>query len=75
MSLNAITDTVTPNTMRLLGRIGEVNVVILVNSSSTQNFLYINITHKSSLLIQMESPLLVKITSGVSIGVKGTIRI
>ena len=49
ISLNAISGTPGNNTMRLLGRIGQAQVVILIDSGSTHNFIDTSVTEKAKL--------------------------
>lgn len=51
ISLATISSTPTANTMRLDGRIGDVSVVVLVDSGSVHNFLDLSIVKKTMLTI------------------------
>lgn len=64
ISLNAITGTPIAKTIRLIGRVGKEQVVILVDSESTHNFLNLSIAKKSKLLVDKSQRVAVKIANG-----------
>lgn len=49
ISLHALTRSMNPKTMRLLGKIGNQQVVILIDSGSTHNFLDLAIIRRAQL--------------------------
>lgn len=63
ISLNALSGTPSSNTIRLVGRIGNKNVVILIGSGSTHNFLDHSIAHKTILHVDYNMHLSVKIAN------------
>lgn len=66
ISLHVIAGTPNPRTMRLLGRIGKSEVVILVNTGSTHNFLDLIIVARNQLLIQHTKKITIKVANGDS---------
>ncbi|KAK0608486.1 hypothetical protein LWI29_031439 [Acer saccharum] len=64
ISLNAITGSQTPNTMRLEGYIGKHRLVILVDSGSTHNFVDSNLIKKCGLRAENGRVLQVKVANG-----------
>lgn len=51
ISLNSITSTPSPNMMRLMGKVGGVNVVIMVDSRSIHSFLDLSVAHRAKLKV------------------------
>lgn len=71
ISLNAIFATTSPSTMRLLGCIGEENVITLIDYDSTCNFLDPYFAQKYKLCINNNIKLPVKIANGNTICSEG----
>jgi uncharacterized membrane protein len=64
ISLQAITGSAHPKTMRIVGKIQMQNVVILIDSGSTHNFLDSSIVKKSRLLPNKTCQIRVKVANG-----------
>ncbi|XP_041009475.1 uncharacterized protein LOC121253540 [Juglans microcarpa x Juglans regia] len=64
ISLNALTGTPCPNTMRVRGKLGTSMVVILVDSESTHNFLDPLIVKKNQLPMDGAGQLKVRVANG-----------
>lgn len=66
ISLHAITRAPNPKTMRIVGRISSKEVVILVDTGSTHNFLDPAIVTKASLPLQHTKTIKAKVANGDS---------
>ncbi|KAF5470266.1 hypothetical protein F2P56_010790, partial [Juglans regia] len=64
ISLHALLGSQNPKTMRLRGRVGDQEVVILVDSGSTHNFLDPLVVKKGNLAIKGEESVNVKVANG-----------
>jgi hypothetical protein len=64
ISLHAITGSNHPKTMRIIGRVGNQRVVILIDSGSTHNFLDSSIAKSTQLLLSKETSVRVQIGNG-----------
>lgn len=71
ISFNAIAGTPSPNMMRLLGQIKGLQVVILVDSGCTHNFLDPLVAQRTMLKIERAKKLAVKMANGAIIHSKG----
>ncbi|XP_042980307.1 uncharacterized protein LOC122310468 [Carya illinoinensis] len=71
ISLNAISGTPGNNTMRLLGRIGQAQVVILIDSGSTHNFIDTSVPEKAKIEVDTTQQLQVRIANGDIIQTEG----
>ncbi|XP_042965413.1 uncharacterized protein LOC122299304 [Carya illinoinensis] len=71
ISLNAISGTPGNNTMRLLGRIGQAHVVILIDSGSTHNFIDTSVAEKAKIEVDTTHQLKVRIANGDIIQTEG----
>jgi hypothetical protein len=64
ISLQAITGSAHPKTMRVLGRINGQQLVILIDSGSTHNFLDTNLAMKARILLDKDCRIRVKVANG-----------
>jgi hypothetical protein len=64
ISLHAITGSNHPKTMRIIGKIGNQRIVILIDSGSTHNFLDSSIMQHSQLPLVKENQIRVQIANG-----------
>lgn len=64
ISLHAMVSTTNPRTMRVHGLIDREQVVIMVKTGSTHNFLDIALVHKCKLAIQRGHPIQIKVANG-----------
>lgn len=71
ISLSAMNGRVTPDTMRVLGEINGVQVIMLLDSGSTENFISLNVVQALKLPVDTSSLLKVGVASGVKILSKG----
>jgi len=67
ISLNAITGTPTPKTMRLIGVLKNQQVIILIDSGSTHNFLDSKLAALLGLMPKNEEVIRVKVANGQEI--------
>lgn len=67
ISLHAIAGSLSPNTMRLVGFIQNQRVVVLIDSSSTHNFLDPALLQKIPLLVAPTPTLQVKVANGAKL--------
>jgi hypothetical protein len=81
ISLHAVTGSIHPKTMRVSGYLGNLKVVILIDSGSTHNFMDAALIHKLQLLINKASVVKVQVANGEVIvsegkcdGVKVTVQ-
>ncbi|KAF5475612.1 hypothetical protein F2P56_007404, partial [Juglans regia] len=72
ITLNALTGTPCPKTMRLHGHIGNASVLILVDTGSTHNFLDPSIVTKANLPINSQSKLQVQVANGAVVETLGS---
>lgn len=70
ISLNAITGSPNPRTMRLVGQIKYQGVIILIDSGSSHNFLDESISSKIALDIHQVDNIAVKVANGQIIHTK-----
>lgn len=72
ISLSAMNGRVTPDTMmRVLGEINGVQVIMLLDSGSTENFISLNVVQALKLPVDTSSLLKVGVANGVKILSKG----
>jgi hypothetical protein len=71
ISLHAVAGTPTPRTMRLMGRIGTVEVVILVDTGSTHNFVDPSVARKAQLPVEEKGQLKVMVADGATLSSQG----
>jgi hypothetical protein len=71
ISLHAITSSLHPKTILLLGKIGLQKIVILVDSGSTHNFVASAICSKTHLLVQKGKRIRVRVANGEVVESKG----
>jgi len=71
ISLYALAGTPTPRTMRLMGSIGSVEVVILIDTESTHNFVDPNVARKAQLLADEKGQLTVMVADGATLSCQG----
>lgn len=64
ISFHAITGSSHPKTIRIIGRVENQRVVILIDSGSTHNFLDSSIVKKTQLLLNQESIIKVQLANG-----------
>jgi hypothetical protein len=81
ISLHAVTGSIHPKTMRVSGYLGNLKVVILIDSGSTHNFMDAALIHKLQLLVNKASVVRVQVANGEVIvsegkcdGVKVTVQ-
>lgn len=67
ISLHAIVGTLSPRTMTVLGLVNRRQVVILINSSSTHDFLDLAMVKKCKLAVQRGKPINVHMANGESL--------
>jgi hypothetical protein len=67
ISFHAIVGAPTPKTMRLIGYINTLEVVILIDTGGTHSFLYPNVAKKAKLPAHEGSMLSVKVANGNSV--------
>ncbi|KAF5443243.1 hypothetical protein F2P56_035816, partial [Juglans regia] len=72
ITLNALTGTPSPKTMRLYGHIGAASVLILVDTGSTHNFLDPSIVKKTKLQVNNELQLQVQVANGEMVETLGS---
>ncbi|KAA8529633.1 hypothetical protein F0562_034267 [Nyssa sinensis] len=71
ISLHAISGTHTPQTMKVRGTLGKYRVIVLLDSSSTHNFLKEDVASKLALLPDKNGQLDVKVASGERLSNQG----
>lgn len=71
ISMSAMDGRVTPDTMRVLGEINGVQVIMLLDSGSTDNFIRLNVVQALKLPVDTSTLLKVGVASGVKILSKG----
>jgi hypothetical protein len=71
ISLHAITGGNHPNTMRLIGWIGNHKIIVLVDSGSTHNFLDSSVGKKLKVSISREQMIKVKVANGEKVVSEG----
>jgi hypothetical protein len=64
ISLHAITSSNHPNTMRLIGWVGNHKIIVLIDSGSTHNFLDSSMGRKLKVSISKEQRIRVKVANG-----------
>ncbi|KAB1203113.1 hypothetical protein CJ030_MR8G008945 [Morella rubra] len=64
ISLHALTGSLNPKTMRVVGRVGGQNVVILIDSGSTHNFLDPSIVKRGHLSVDRGEEIRVRVANG-----------
>jgi hypothetical protein len=64
ISVEAITKTVKPNTLRMKGNLKGKDITILVDSGSTHNFVDINLTKQLNLFVYPVKDFMVTTTEG-----------
>lgn len=64
ISLNAITGTPSRKTMSVMGLIRKVQVVILINSGSTHNFIDPSVVQKARIVMDTSQRVTVKVANG-----------
>jgi hypothetical protein len=71
ISLHAITGSNHPNTMRLIGWIGNHKIIVLIDSGSTHNFLDSSMGRKLKVSISKEQRIWVKVANGEEVVSEG----
>lgn len=71
LSLNSVVGLVTPGTMKLKGRVEELQVTVLIDCGATHNFIALGLVQKLELPITMTTSYGVILGSGKSIWGKG----
>lgn len=66
--LNSVVGLTTPKTMKLKGTIGEQEVVVLIDSGATHNFIYLDLVSK------MQIPIVKTVAYGVTMGTGAAVR-
>ncbi|XP_041016309.1 uncharacterized protein LOC121258846 [Juglans microcarpa x Juglans regia] len=74
ITLHAIIGSLNPKTMRVVGRIGNQPVTILIDSGSTHNFLDPSILPKLSLHVLIDDKIKVKIANGDQVQSEGRLK-
>jgi predicted aspartyl protease len=64
ISIQAITSSVHPKTMRIVGRVKNQNLTLLIDSGSTHNFLISSVVKKTRLLLNRKCQIHVKVANG-----------
>jgi hypothetical protein len=71
ISLHALAGALTPQTMRVMGKIGEQQVVILIETGSTYNFVDQHLAKKIHLLAEERSQLTMMVANGEKVPCPG----
>ena len=71
ISLHAITGNNHPNTMRLIGCIGNHKIIVLVDSGSTYNFLDSSVGKKLKVSISREQRIKMRVANGKEVVSEG----
>ena len=74
LSLNSVVDLTTPGTMKIKGMIGSKEVIILVDSGATHNFLSLDLVQQLALPLTTTTSYGVMMGTGISVKGKDICR-
>ncbi|XP_052292019.1 uncharacterized protein LOC127900817 [Citrus sinensis] len=74
VSLHAMSGAVSHQTMRIKGNIKKKGIIILIDSSSTHNFLDVSVAKRTGCEVQQDKPLMVPVANGSKIASAATCK-